>query len=465
MVQKVRVITKKQQREVILCLWNEGVCNASEIQRRTSIGLSTIYYNLKKLEKTGDTAQKPGQGRPKKITDIGARVIGQQIRRYPTVSTNDLTLTLLEKGITVSRHTVGRHLHNYGYKNSLPLAVPMLTAKQKQKRVEWAKEHLNNRWKRTLFTDETSFQLFSNTITQWYKGKRPVKPIPKNRQKIHAWGGFSAYGKTSLFCFTGIMDAKYYVRILEEQLPEVREMMGNNWRFQQDNDPKHTSHLAKNFLQENVPATAALSANLVGANRTYRYDLYSFIDCITAETFEDKLFNNSVHKMRLSRVVDQKNPERKFTREDLNARMFIAPDPNTKTKLPEHINYENDVLVIVTKKTNEKSKFSWLLNSCNSYQTDKIFYGDDIYLTNKATGHELYIERFYKSPTGFTEDFSSDYSNETENFDYPDNYILSSHNSRFGIGNRTFQEVVGHKGRFTENDEWQIEFIENNYNI
>ncbi|CAB5202290.1 unnamed protein product [Rhizophagus irregularis] len=261
MVQKVRVITKKQQREVILCLWNEGVCNASEIQRRTSIGLSTIYYNLKKLEKTGDTAQKPGQGRPKKITDIGARVIGQQIRRYPTVSTNDLTLTLLEKGITVSRHTVGRHLHNYGYKNSLPLAVPMLTAKQKQKRVEWAKEHLNNRWKRTLFTDETSFQLFSNTITQWYKGKRPVKPIPKNRQKIHAWGGFSAYGKTSLFCFTGIMDAKYYVRILEEQLPEVREMMGNNWRFQQDNDPKHTSHLAKNFLQENVPAVMDWPSN------------------------------------------------------------------------------------------------------------------------------------------------------------------------------------------------------------
>ncbi|EXX52254.1 hypothetical protein GLOIN_2v282659 [Rhizophagus irregularis DAOM 181602=DAOM 197198] len=146
-------------------------------------------------------------------------------------------------------------------------------------------------------------------------------------------------------------------------------------------------------------------------------------------------------------------------------------------------------LVFAGERTNEKSKFSWLLNSCNSYQTDKIFYGDDIYLTNKATGHELYIERFYKSPTGFTEvhcrsdyyysalrcnttkhnntpyvktgdiitlrssDFSSDYSNETENFDYPDNYILSSHNSRFGIGNRTFQEVVGHKGRFTENDE------------
>lgn len=50
-------MTKKQQREAILCLWNKGVRNASEIHRRTSIGLSTIYYNLKKLEKKGDTAQ------------------------------------------------------------------------------------------------------------------------------------------------------------------------------------------------------------------------------------------------------------------------------------------------------------------------------------------------------------------------------------------------------------------------
>lgn len=63
MTQKVKVMTKKQ-REVILSLWNKGVRNAGEIQRRTSIGLSTIYYNLKKLEKTGDTAQKPGAGRP-----------------------------------------------------------------------------------------------------------------------------------------------------------------------------------------------------------------------------------------------------------------------------------------------------------------------------------------------------------------------------------------------------------------
>ena len=49
------------------------------------------------------------------------------------------------------------------------------------------------------------------------------------------------------------MDAAFYVEILQKHIPEVYQMMGNNWRLQQDNDPKHTSHLAKSFLQENVP--------------------------------------------------------------------------------------------------------------------------------------------------------------------------------------------------------------------
>ena len=57
------------------------------------------------------------------------------------------------------------------------------------------------------------------------------------------------------------MNAEFYVTILEEQLPEVREMLGNNWRFQQDNDPKHTSRLAKNFLQENVPVVMDWPSN------------------------------------------------------------------------------------------------------------------------------------------------------------------------------------------------------------
>jgi len=50
-------------------------------------------------------------------------------------------------------------------------------------------------------------------------------------------------------------------------------------------------------------------------------------------------------------VVDQKNPERKFTREDLNSRFLITPDPEMQTKLPTpvYINYEDDVLVDIAR--------------------------------------------------------------------------------------------------------------------
>jgi len=105
----------------------------------------------------------------------------------------------------------------------------MLTPAHKQKRVEWAQKHKDDDWKKTLFSDETSFQLFRNTIRHWYKNARPIRPIPKDRNKIFAWGGFCIKGTTSLFCFRCIMDGKFYMEILERHLPEVRNLFQGNW--------------------------------------------------------------------------------------------------------------------------------------------------------------------------------------------------------------------------------------------
>ena len=57
----------------------------------------------------------------------------------------------------------------------------MLTEGHKRRRVEWAQTHLNDSWNKTVFTDETAFQLFRNTVERWYKNKRPTRRIPKDR--------------------------------------------------------------------------------------------------------------------------------------------------------------------------------------------------------------------------------------------------------------------------------------------
>ncbi|CAB5366076.1 unnamed protein product [Rhizophagus irregularis] len=244
---------QETQRQTILQFWRQGIRTAAKIHSLTKIPLRTIYRNLKKIKKTGDVKHRGGNGRISKITQKAAREIGQYIRRKPTITAKFIAAKLEDVGVNVSRSTVSRYLTSHGYKNALPLATPMLTPAHKHKRIEWAQNHMNDDWQNTLFSDETAFQLFRNTVRHWYKKQRPIRPIPKDRSKIFAWGGFCIRGKTSLFCFRGIMDGKFYTKILERQIPEVYSMLGDSWRLQQDNDPKHTSRVAKEFLKNNVP--------------------------------------------------------------------------------------------------------------------------------------------------------------------------------------------------------------------
>ncbi|CAG8849708.1 27197_t:CDS:2, partial [Racocetra persica] len=145
----------------------------------------------------------------------------KQIKKDLSISTRTLAAYLSSIDNDISYKTIERHLAIMGYVKNVSRKTPMLTNDQKRKR-------------------------------HWYKkDQQPIRLIPKDHTKIKVWGDFSVKGKSRLFCFTQIMNKKFYVEIVRKHLPEVKKMFGKHWRWKQDNDPKHTSKFAKAFLLEN----------------------------------------------------------------------------------------------------------------------------------------------------------------------------------------------------------------------
>lgn len=74
-----------------------------------------------------------------------------------------------------------------------------------------------------------------------YRAKHPLK--------VHIWAGISKQGATGVCIFEGIMDKFLYVDILKNTLLPFTSQILPEPRFMADNDPKHTSLHAKEWLE------------------------------------------------------------------------------------------------------------------------------------------------------------------------------------------------------------------------
>jgi hypothetical protein len=174
-------------------------------------------------------------------------------------STRRVAALLQERyGIAVGHSSVAVAARLAGLKARKRPRKPLLTDAHKQRRLRFVHKFRLQNWRRVLFSDEKTFELFAHPRNQYIwtatAAEVPAQPTVKHPPKLHVWGGISYFGKTELYIFTGNMNAVFYKSILKTRLrTDAARIFGRRaWTFQQDGDPKHTSRRVQRWLEKNV---------------------------------------------------------------------------------------------------------------------------------------------------------------------------------------------------------------------
>lgn len=229
----------------------KSICNKYNISHSVISRLISRYRSSKSVE----TVHKGG--RPRKTSKRDDKAIIRLIKKDPFISPNAVKTEL---DLKICTRTIQRRAVQGGLCSFRSVRKPFISAKNRQARLQFAKTHLNwtiSKWKTVLFSDESKFNLKGSDgvrLVRRPKGERLNPRYSKGTVKhgggnVMVWGCFSGHGIGPIHKINGIMDRFVYKDILKDvMLTHAEENMPLKWTFQQDNDPKHTSKVVKEWF-------------------------------------------------------------------------------------------------------------------------------------------------------------------------------------------------------------------------
>ena len=251
-----------ETRSAVVTLWGEGYTQR-QIAKKLKISRSGVQLILQKKKETGSIVDRPRTGRPKVTTPRESRLLIRLSLRDRKATSKMVKREFMDiTGKSLSTRTVRRRLNEGGLRGCVAVKKTMLTKKQKQKRLAWAKKHRNwtiNVWSRVVWSDESIFQLIPARKT-WVR-RRPnerynpecvVSTMKHGSGKVHVWGCMSQRGVGTIKVVEGRLDSKAYIKVISGSIKtDGRRLGGNNFIFQQDGAPCHTSKYSIAWLKRN----------------------------------------------------------------------------------------------------------------------------------------------------------------------------------------------------------------------
>jgi hypothetical protein len=165
---------------------------------------------------------------------------------------------------SLSGETTHCHLKDAGMKAVVKAKKPLLTKRHRKERLDWAVAHQHwtvEDWKRVVWSDETKINRLGSDGRKWV-WKKPGEALSDRLVKgtvkfgggsLMMWGCMLWEGTGFACKIDGKMDKELYTKILQDELQETLAFYGkdpSSTIFQQDNDPKHKSHMATDYLEE-----------------------------------------------------------------------------------------------------------------------------------------------------------------------------------------------------------------------
>jgi len=256
---KLKQISVEQRAQIVI-LHEEGQSQRN-IGKFVGVSKTGVATTLKRYAETNSFTDRKRPGRPRKTSESEDRYIMMICKRDRFKTSPVITAEVRNMLSTpISANTVKRRLLSYGYVGRVAKRKPFLRAVNKRKRLLFAKQHQDwttDHWKSVLWTDESKFELFGNKRRQVVRRKvgeshlaQCIAPSFKHGGgSVMVWGGFCYYGVGDLVKISGTMNKEDYHRILSQHaIPSGCRLIGTGFTFQQDNDPKHTSTICRNYL-------------------------------------------------------------------------------------------------------------------------------------------------------------------------------------------------------------------------
>lgn len=220
---------------------------------------SVVCRVVKRFNEENSLCEKPKSGRPVKTTKREDRTIVKFATKDRFLSARKIANKFnMETGNTISYATVIRRLEKAGLHARIPARKPLISLKNRRKRLQFAKEHHvwnQAKWNSVFFSDESKFNLFGNDGKKyvWRKpGERLSVQCTKKTVKfgggsVMVWGMMSSAGVGPLIRIQGTVNAEVYKQILIQHAIPTLQTVPNSM-FMQDNAPCHKAKKIMDFL-------------------------------------------------------------------------------------------------------------------------------------------------------------------------------------------------------------------------